>query len=349
MIFDVAVIGAGLAGLTCAQELRQAGYSVVVIEKSRGVGGRVATRRLEGTVADHGVRYLHAQGPHSQQLITNLCAMAHKTLQLWTDRVYEWDQNGLSAVPQSCYIAPGGMNGVGKSLAEGLEIWLNRRVENLTPLAKNWLLRLEAMNNVETTTPLELNAKVVVMAIPAPQASILLNTIAGISGEFLAQVDGVKYDPCITVMAGYPSHYQQDLEQLNPSWSAIGFPQHPDLGWVGIDSSKRENPKQPVFVVQSSAKFAEKYLETTELQPVGEELLNSAAQILLPWLKSPQWLQIHRWRYAFCRNFLSVPSLITINPLPLICAGDWCGGDNIEGASRSGKSAVNQVKEILSI
>ena len=46
---DIAVIGAGMAGLVCAQQLSQAGYSVVVVEKSRGVGGRVATRRLQGT------------------------------------------------------------------------------------------------------------------------------------------------------------------------------------------------------------------------------------------------------------------------------------------------------------
>ena len=45
---DIAVIGAGIAGLVCAQQLSQAGYSVVVVEKSRGLGGRLATRRLHG-------------------------------------------------------------------------------------------------------------------------------------------------------------------------------------------------------------------------------------------------------------------------------------------------------------
>ncbi|HAJ60832.1 MAG TPA: FAD-dependent oxidoreductase, partial [Cyanobacteria bacterium UBA8543] len=60
------------AGLTCAQQLHQAGYSVVVVEKSRGVGGRVATRRLNDTHADHGVRYLEPQGKLLQQLIERL-------------------------------------------------------------------------------------------------------------------------------------------------------------------------------------------------------------------------------------------------------------------------------------
>ena len=59
-MLDVAIIGAGVAGLTCAQQLHQAGYKVVVLEKSRGVGGRMATRRIEETYVDHGVRYLGA-------------------------------------------------------------------------------------------------------------------------------------------------------------------------------------------------------------------------------------------------------------------------------------------------
>ncbi len=59
---DIAVIGAGIAGLVCAQQLSQARYSVVVVKKSRGLGGRLATRRLHGTLADHGACYLKPKG-----------------------------------------------------------------------------------------------------------------------------------------------------------------------------------------------------------------------------------------------------------------------------------------------
>jgi renalase len=68
-MIEVAVIGAGIAGLTCAQKLQQAGKSVVLIDKSRGLGGRLATRRLAGTHADHGVCYLQAKGDRFQHWI----------------------------------------------------------------------------------------------------------------------------------------------------------------------------------------------------------------------------------------------------------------------------------------
>ncbi len=45
-MFEIAVIGAGVAGLTCAQKLQQTGRRVVVFDKSQGLGGRLATRRL---------------------------------------------------------------------------------------------------------------------------------------------------------------------------------------------------------------------------------------------------------------------------------------------------------------
>lgn len=51
---DIALIGAGIVALVCAQQLTQAGYSVVVVEKSRGLVRRLATRRLHRIWADHG-------------------------------------------------------------------------------------------------------------------------------------------------------------------------------------------------------------------------------------------------------------------------------------------------------
>jgi renalase len=344
-MFDVAVIGAGMAGLICANQLRLAGYSVVVVEKSRGVGGRVATRRVNGTRADHGVRYLEPQGDAVQGLIDVL--LDRNILKLWTDTVCEFRQGELFSSPNSCYVAPAGMNAVGKYLAEGLEIWSGRRVQAIAVTDSGlWRLLLEVTDG-NLDRPQELLAKAVVVAIPAPQALMFLNAEIGFLPDFLEKLRSVEYDPCITVMAGYPTAKYQDLIALKPQWQAVTFRDDADLAWVGLDSSKRLESPQPVFVVHSSASFAESYFEATDLSGVGQHLLDRTSEHLIPWLKQPEWFQVHRWRYAFCRNPLPVSCLPAEGTLPLVCAGDLCGEGQIEAALRSGLVAAIWVNSQL--
>ena len=340
-MFDVAVIGAGMAGLTCAQQLFQAGYSVVVVEKSRGVGGRVATRRLHGTCADHGTRYLEPKG-YLQQLVQVLSD--RHILQIWTDTAYEWlpEQPQLQPSTHPLYVAPAGMSAVAKFLAANLEIWLNRRVQAIAPTEGDWCLTLEPTNpdSVEATSvDSDVTARAVVFAIPAPQALSLLETLASVP-TFLRNLRSVEFNPCFSVIAGYAS-----CSHPEPTWKAVTFLDDSDLAWIGWDSSKR-HLEPLVFVAQSSSNFAKLHLETHDLNPVGHKLLN-AAQRLLPWLNQPDWIQVHRWRYAFPNRPWHETYLSAGTELPLVCCGDWCGGGDVESAMLSGLSAADQVNHQL--
>ena len=329
-MFDVAIIGAGVAGLTVAQQLRLAGYRVVVVEKSRGVGGRVATRRLHNTRADHGLRYLEKKGEFLQGLVKILCD--RQILEVWQDAIYQISPTN------NYYVAPEGMNAVAKFLAKDLEIWLNHRVESISLSDReSWQLNFAANND---DLPETLMAKAVVMAIPAPQALVLLESV--VSEEVLSKLRAIEFDPCITVMAGYSGDRQCDRSE-----KAILFPEHEKLAWIGLDSSKRLNSEAPVFVVQSSAKFAQLYLDTEDLQPVARELLASAAKHYIPWLDNPLFFQVHRWRYAFPSRPLGEMFLDTQSSLPLICCGDWCGENLLESALASGFSTAQRINSQL--
>lgn len=347
---DVAVIGAGMAGLVCAQLLQLIGYHVTVLEKSRGLGGRVATRRVAGTRADHGTRYLEPKGRQLQGLLHAL--QNHHLLEPWTDTLYQFEPATGQLIPSvnwsPYYVAPTGMNTVGKFLGNNLQIWFNRRVQAMIPTEyENWYLTLESTHE-ESSEPYSLTAKAVVVAIPAPQALMLLEPAeTQLPGDFIEKIRSVKFDPCLSVIAGYPSHRQRDLVKREPAWKAVIFPPEEKLAWVGWDSSKRPTSEQPVFVFQSSAKFAQKYLDVENLQPAGQELLTYAAKSLLPWLDSPEWLQVHRWRYAFPTQPLSEQCLTNQVPMPIVCCGDWCGGNRMEGALSSGKAAAIQVNALL--
>ena len=326
-MFDIVVIGAGIAGLTCAQQLHAAGYSTVVVDKSRGVGGRAATRRVNGLRADHGLRYLEANGEMSQQLVEALCRS--QILQLWYT---------CESTPR--YVAPDGMNASAKFLATGLELKLNHRIASIIPGSdRTWHLTTE--NN--TQSPETLTAKAVVLAIPAPQALILLENIAAIPPTFIDRLRQVEFDPCLTVIAGYPNS-----TPLNFTWKDTFSPPDSDLSWIGLDSSKRINSQTPLFVLHSSAQFARTNLEAPDLNSIGQHLLSRAAdQLNLPYLNAPDWFQVHRWRYAFPSHPLSEIYLDSKQPQPLICCGDWCGGNLVESALISGIATASQINQYL--
>jgi renalase len=335
-IADVAIVGAGLAGLVCGQRLRQWGYRVVVLEKSRGIGGRMATRRLPGTWADHGVRCLENQGEFSQAIAQTL--LEQHILHSWTDTLYHLSPDGLLQPTdrQPCYVAADGITAIAKFLATGLEIQRGQRVQAMAPTsAQIWALALESGAEQDLTT-----AKAVVLAIPAPQALPLLEPLTAVPSDLLSAVRSVEFEACITAIATYAAEYQAQLAEI--PWQMITFPGSSDLAWVGLETSKHPDALQPVFVIQSSAEFADRHLEAADLEPIGQQLLTSAAQVL-PWLKHPELLQVHRWRYAFVSRSLPDLCLSTSQPLPLVCAGDWCGGQQIEQALRSGWAAAAEV------
>ena len=337
---DIAVIGAGIAGLVCAQQLSQAGYSVVVVEKSRGLGGRLATRRLHGTCADHGACYLKPKGELFERFV-EILRLRH-ILEVWTEEVYELTAGAPLSEPKNRsprYVAPEGMSAIAKSLAPGLEILLNQRVTSITQIPENsWRLTLESSNE-------ELTAQAIVVAIPAPQAVMLLEPLGEsiLDAVFLDNLRSVEFYPSISAIAGYPS-----TSQPFPEWKALTFVDDADLAWIGLDSSKRPNPQQPHFVLQSSADFAQCHLESQDLQPVGQLMLQRAAESLsLPWLNTPEWMQVHRWRYAFPSRPWHEAFLSAGTPLPLVCCGDWCGGNLVEGAMLSGLAAADEINNHL--
>lgn len=359
---DVVVIGAGMAGLVCAQRLHQQGYNVVVVEKSRGLGGRVATRRLPNGCADHGVRYFDAQGELSDYLIHVLVEQG--VLHQWTDTIHTLDRTGQlheSAASHSRYTAKSGITAVAKHLATGLEIWCNQRVQALLPKAdRTWDISLDP-NGVDPA-PL-LTAKAIVIAIPAPQALMLLEPLThvgvfsdGLPQEIIVALQSVQFNPCITAIAVYSPNHLPDA--INLPWKAVTCPDDPDLDWIALETSKRLNvqhsspdhltpdhsitPTHPIVILQSTAKFAQNHLESTDLQSVGHYLIDRVSHSLGSWLSTPDMLQVHRWRYAFASHALPNNLLSASHPLPLVCAGDWCGGCSIESALRSGVASAAQ-------
>jgi predicted NAD/FAD-dependent oxidoreductase len=334
---DVIVIGAGMAGLTCAQELKQAGLDVSVVEKSAGVGGRMATRRLQGTWVDHGAQLISVKSDDFGRFIRKM--QDKGIVKEWTRNVYQLSSAGL--VPPEAnhrhqrYCCPLGMTAIAKHLADGLTIINNTRIVSVSYLDHQWQLTTDRQEILQT--------KAIVSTIPAPQFLPLFEDILVHTPNLLQALKSVQFVPSVTIMAGYSDDYA-----IPEEWQAIRCIGDPILDWISHDSSKHlEKSSQPVFVLQSTAEFAKLSMEEADLEIAGKPLLNQAGKLLAKWLSSPEWWQVHRWRYALASESLGVSCLSTEIPLPLICAGDWCAGSNIESAYHSGLAAADSVTGML--
>lgn len=330
MIWDVVVVGAGIAGLTCARRLHQAGYQVLVLEKSRGLGGRMATRRLDQQPVDHGCRFLAGQTPLMTQLIEQL----RPTGQIvpWQANCYQLEARGNRQLqpPQVRWIAPQGMSAIARPLAADLTIQRQTRVTTLVPTSAAWQVQLEAGEPAA--------ARAVVLAVPAPQAEAMLHLTTAELEPTVSKLAQVKFEASLTVLAGYRS-----APVLAPAdaagWMVYGNAESP-FAWVGLDSSKRPSAAQSVVVVQSSDRFAQPWLETYELAQAGQLLLAQTSDLIGVQLSSPAWQQQHRWRYAIARSIGSGEPIYTQQPLPLACCGDWCSGQGIDAALTAGWAAA---------
>ncbi len=356
MHHEIAIVGAGMAGLICARELHAAGRDVVVIDKSRGLGGRLATRRLGETHADHGVCYLKPKGDRFLALIQSLVAQG--LLTVWTDRLHQLSAAGLKldSASQPRYAAPQGATAIAKELAKDLNLVLNQQIQGIRPIETGWQLTSQ-------NPAFELTADRVILAIPAPQALPLVEDSA--NAEFVEQIKSVQFAPCLTAIGVYPKRADA-LANRPPTPNSGGaepkslFQSPPELGdlgglrgvtcvgdemlgWIGFESTKQVNPEQTTMIIQSNATFAAEQFDSTDLNGVAQRMCDRAAAVLtMPWIAEPELLQLHRWKYAFAINPIESRFLSATTASPLYCIGDWCGGDRVESAFLSGLAMAEQ-------
>jgi renalase len=332
-MFEIAVIGAGVAGLTCARKLQQAGRRVVVFDKSRGLGGRLATRRLADTHADHGVCYLQPKGTAFAQLIDEL--VNEQILRIWTQGIHRLSADGVLQPPVKfapCYAAPSGATAIARYLGQNLEIINSQAITAISPIGHGW-----QFNSADS----QWNAEQVVIAVPPAQALAIAGTMT--DPDCSDQMSRVNFTTSITAIAVFPKNQQVVAAQL--PWQGIQGIDHPVLGWIGLDSSKQLKPLQPVLVVQSSAAFAAENFDAPDLGVIGKRLLASAAPFTMG-LDTPEILQVHRWGYAFAQNPLPDLFLTAQVQASLYFCGDWCGGNRVESAFLSGSAVAEKILDI---
>jgi renalase len=333
------IVGAGVAGLSCARELAALGLRPRVLDKARGVGGRCATRRVDGQPVDHGSAFLHGSDPEFLLAVDAVGEIDGVTgLPGWPRRV---EGSGTPCRPEAFRplerraAFAEGLSVFAKHLARGLDIRLETRVASL---------RLqEGSIVVEGGRGASIEARDVVVALPVEQTRELLAPVreGGRDLEAVTRLLGqVGTLPCLTVIAGYP------LSVPAPEWDLALPGSSRVVHLISHDSAKRPAPRCRVLVIQAHPHWSRVHLEA-DPSSWGAAMVEEAGRLLGPWAASPEWTQAHRWRYARVDRGaeLAAPMIVTLpGGARLGLAGEvFSPGGGLEAAWLSGRRLARRL------
>ncbi|MDX2162958.1 MAG: FAD-dependent oxidoreductase [bacterium] len=317
---EVIIIGAGLSGLMAARTLMQAGKHVLVLDKGRSVGGRMATRRIGGGQADHGAQFFTVRDP---------AFAAHVERWLADGLAFEWSRGwGNGSLDDARdghprYAVRGGMNALTRHLAAGVETRVNVEIGAVRCDAHAW-----------TATDTHGNAYsggALLLTPPIPQSLKLIDN-GGVrldDGERRA-LEQIAYEPCIAVML------QVDGETRLPAPGALQRPDAP-ISWIADNRSKGLSAST-LITAQTHPDYSRAWYD----QP-DDAVLEAVRAELTPLLSDDALIthaEVKRWRYSRPVTVYPERCLVAAGqPIPLVFAGDAFGGPRVEGAVLSGLAA----------
>ncbi len=313
------IVGGGISGLIAATELKRNNFEVTILDKGRGIGGRLATRRIKHSVDiegifDYGAQHFTVNNPKFQAWLDEWIEQ---------DIVEKWSQ-GLPIADgkiednnQSYYRGIEGNRSIAKYLAKDLDVHTSTKIISLTWHDSKWILNAENGASFE--------GHILIMTPPIPQSLALIDSSEiTLPPELKKRLEQVVYDKCIAVLAllEKPSLIQQ------PGGLFLdGKP----LSWIASNYQKGISPNGYAITLHAGHEFSEINWETDN-KNVANQLLTAAS----PWLNSKAIeYQVHRWRYSQPRTLYG-DSYLALQEPSLIFAGDAFIAPNVEGAALSG-------------
>jgi len=308
----VAIIGAGIAGLTCANSLQAQGLKVQVFEKSRGVGGRMSTRRGPTWQCDHGAQYFTARSAAFRAELARWEAAG--VAEPWPVRIRVIDDAQRpwreSSSHTKRYVGVPGMTAPAQFLAASLPVQLEAHIDELRREPSGWRLHILGKGWQDCLYD------ALALALPAPQAHALLKQTPSVLQEL---VGTVRMRPAWALMM----HCE---ESFDPGFDAA-FVNSGPIRWVARNLSKPQRKGDNMWLVHATAQWSETHLEAQPNEVAS--ILAEAFQEISP--VSTRTSVAHRWRYADTEALLGQDFLWDSQTRLGVC-GDWLQEAKVEGA-----------------
>lgn len=311
----VIIVGAGIAGLSCARVLARAGVRVEVVDRGRKVGGRMASRRLEGRPTDLGAAFFTVSDPRFREVVDQWAerGLAHP----WTETltVRDGDAPARTTTGPMRWGTPGGIRSVVEDLAGDISVIQDQ--VTVVSAADDGALHVQGRP-----------AAAVVLAMPDPQARVLLGE--GLQSETV-RLDR-DYEPVLALAAWWPERTWDD--QAGPGrgrFDGVFVNENPTLSWIA-DDGRRRGDDAPVLVAHSTPDFARPFL----LDPhAAAPTMTAALQALLGIDTEPDGSYLQRWSVARPAGTRAEPYWLGDQNLGF-CGDGWGPISRVEGAFLSG-------------
>lgn len=305
---SVAVVGAGVTGLSAAAALRAQGAAVTLFDKGRAPGGRLATRRTPEGLFDHGAQFFTARDPRTRE-----------HLDRWRDAAAArpWFDDAWRGAP--------GMSALAQHLAEGAEVRCDVTLTAVEPAGDRWRLRDAAGVVAE--------AEVVILTAPVPQ-SLALCDAGGVTLDpaLRAALAGVTYERCLAGMfvgawpASLPVH-------------GVARTDGEVLAWLASNHAKGLSAT-PTLTAHATSAWSLAHWDDDEAAAL--DALATAVTAVTGASVNP--VALKRWRYARPTTTLDGPVVHRAGAATLVFAGDAFdpAGGRIEGAFLAGRAAAGR-------
>ncbi|NNE74117.1 MAG: NAD(P)-binding protein [Acidimicrobiales bacterium] len=304
---DVVIVGAGIAGLSAARRLHRAGRSVRVFDKGRGVGGRMATRRIGGARFDHGAQFFTVRSDAFRSVVDQ--AIADGVVLEWC-RGFSDDGDGYPR-----FRGANGMTDLAKWLGTGLDVVTAEKVTDLH----------------------DHPATAYVVTSPVPQTiELLAASRIRLDPDSASVLHALTYDPTMAVLV----HLDGPSQIPTP-----GGRHDPDATFSFVaDNHAKGISREPAVTLHINPELSRLRWDDADEQVIAD-MLEAARPHIGP--ARVLAAQLMRWRYATPLNPHPQPSLLVATDPVVVLGGDAFGGPKVEGAFRSGQAAADAVLERL--
>lgn len=324
----VDIIGAGVAGITAALHLRDAGVPCRILEKSRGVGGRLSTRQTrDGVAFDHGAQYFTARSDAFRDALD---------APPWNGAIAKWTPaGGRDPSTDVWYVGAPMMKSPALAAGANLDIRVNTTITSLHRTAGVWSLtgaepRQYSDEQNKSSQSADRGSHIVIITAPAPQAKALTS----FSPQLQTALSMVTYDPCWALMVSFANN--------TPSQHIAWTPTGGCFSWVAKNSAKpQRDTTVETWVAHATPAWSAQNLEL-EKEAVAARLLPEFLNEIQTDGQKPRYVAAHRWRYARVNTPAGKPFLYDETETVFI-AGDGCLGPRIECAHQSGQQVAAHI------